>query len=159
VHAVPPHGSANTPCCDRSPFDLPAADRITVNAAEVTCASADEGARQRPGPPGHRGAEQTAATLAYTARWIDAQPVRGDGPTRPTKPSEGVTPLEDLWAYIDQAEAYMDAQPTPGIKDSPDEAAELTRQADVARSLMARFAASPSTPADPRPTDPTGSEA
>jgi hypothetical protein len=44
-------------------------------------------------------------------------------------------------------------------KDSPDEAAELTRQADVARSLMARFAASPSTPADPRPTDPTGSEA
>lgn len=31
-------------------------------------------------------------------------------------------------------------------------AAELTRQADVARSLMARFAASPSTPAEqPQP--------
>ena len=58
-------------------------------------ASADEGARQRPDTaallviadwlvrtlPGHRGAEQTAATLAYTARWIDAQPPVPPTPT------------------------------------------------------------------------------
>lgn len=31
--------------------------------------------------PGHRGAEQTAATLAYTARWIDAQPPVPPTPT------------------------------------------------------------------------------
>lgn len=117
VHAVPPHGSANTPCCDRSPFDLPAADRITVNAAEVTCASADEGARQRPDTaallviadwlvrtlPGHRGAEQTAATLAYTARWIDAQPPVPPTPAPRAEPGSLVLGTEDrfhLWAKL-----------------------------------------------------------
>jgi len=140
VHAVPPHGSANTPCCDRSPFDLPAADRITVNAAEVTCASADEGARQRPDTaallviadwlvrtlPGHRGAEQTAATLAYTARWIDAQP-----PVPPTP------------------------TPCPYIVTG----GEGTSYCSLAERSAMHAAAPPSTPADPRPTDPTGSEA
>ena len=140
VHAVPPHGSANTPCCDRSPFDLPAADRITVNAAEVTCASADEGARQRPDTaallviadwlvrtlPGHRGAEQTAATLAYTARWIDAQP-----PVPPTP------------------------TPCPYIVTG----GEGTSHCSLAERSAMHAAAPPSTPADPRPTDLTGSEA
>jgi hypothetical protein len=46
VHACPPDGSRVTPCCDRSPFDLPhwrnpddthGGDRITEDAAEVTC--------------------------------------------------------------------------------------------------------------------------
>lgn len=130
VHAVPPHGSANTPCCDRSPFDLPAADRITVNAAEVTCASADEGARQRPDTaallviadwlvrtlPGHRGAEQTAATLAYTARWIDAQP--------PVPPTPTPCPYIVTGGEGTSHCALAESRPAPVERPQPDELPE-----------------------------------
>lgn len=37
VHATPPHGEATTPCCDATPFELPATDRLTLDAAAVTC--------------------------------------------------------------------------------------------------------------------------
>jgi hypothetical protein len=37
VHAGPPDGSAVTPCCGRSPFELPRSDRMTYELALVTC--------------------------------------------------------------------------------------------------------------------------
>lgn len=38
VHACPPKdGGGITPCCHRTPFELPATDRITLDAALVTC--------------------------------------------------------------------------------------------------------------------------
>lgn len=37
VHATPPHGEATTPCCDATPFELPTTDRMTLDAAAVTC--------------------------------------------------------------------------------------------------------------------------
>ena len=37
IHACPVSGHALTPCCGRSPFDIPSSDRITLNAAVVTC--------------------------------------------------------------------------------------------------------------------------
>lgn len=49
VHALPPHGSANVPCCDRSPFDLPVTDRITVDGV-VTCGGADPDDPDEDGP-------------------------------------------------------------------------------------------------------------
>jgi hypothetical protein len=39
VHASPTEDSGVTTCCDRSPFELPRTDRMTVNAALVTCRS------------------------------------------------------------------------------------------------------------------------
>lgn len=37
THASPPDGSGLTPCCERSPFELPRGDRMTVEAEHVTC--------------------------------------------------------------------------------------------------------------------------
>lgn len=37
VHACPPGRSNATPCCSRSPFDLPRTDRITEDPLLVTC--------------------------------------------------------------------------------------------------------------------------
>lgn len=38
THACPPDGSGLTPCCERTPFELPATDRITSSPERVTCA-------------------------------------------------------------------------------------------------------------------------
>jgi hypothetical protein len=37
IHACPPTGSGLTTCCQRTPFDLPATDRITSHTDRVTC--------------------------------------------------------------------------------------------------------------------------
>jgi hypothetical protein len=37
VHACPPEGSGLTPCCHRTPFELPNADRMTAAPSDVTC--------------------------------------------------------------------------------------------------------------------------
>jgi len=37
VHACPPHGAAMTPCCARTPFELPRTDRMTLDPGAVTC--------------------------------------------------------------------------------------------------------------------------
>lgn len=37
VHASPPDGSGLTPCCGRTPFELPQTDRITRGPGRVTC--------------------------------------------------------------------------------------------------------------------------
>jgi hypothetical protein len=40
VHAAPPDGSGLTPCCERTPFELPRSDRLTSDAEQVTCTAA-----------------------------------------------------------------------------------------------------------------------
>ena len=40
VHACPPVGSGLTPCCHRSPIDLPLTERISLDGTEVTCQGA-----------------------------------------------------------------------------------------------------------------------
>jgi len=37
THLCPPTGQALTPCCGRSPFELPRTDRITLDPNLVTC--------------------------------------------------------------------------------------------------------------------------
>lgn len=37
VHASPPDGSGITPCCGRTPFELPRTDRMTQDPQDVTC--------------------------------------------------------------------------------------------------------------------------
>lgn len=37
THACPPEGSGVTPCCDRTPFELPMTDRMTLDPSLVTC--------------------------------------------------------------------------------------------------------------------------
>ena len=40
VHGCPPDGSGLTPCCHRSPIDLPLTERISLDGSEVTCKGA-----------------------------------------------------------------------------------------------------------------------
>jgi hypothetical protein len=37
VHACPPDGSGITPCCGRTPFELPRTDRMSADPTLVTC--------------------------------------------------------------------------------------------------------------------------
>jgi len=37
VHACPPDGAQRTPCCGKTPFDLPRTDQITTDQKLVTC--------------------------------------------------------------------------------------------------------------------------
>ncbi|MEU9323243.1 hypothetical protein AB0D91_05425 [Streptomyces canus] len=37
VHGCPPDGSGLTPCCGRTPFELPRTDRMSTDPAAVTC--------------------------------------------------------------------------------------------------------------------------
>lgn len=37
VHQCPPVGGATTPCCNKSPFDLPRTDRLVIGENYVTC--------------------------------------------------------------------------------------------------------------------------
>lgn len=37
IHACPPDGSGLTPCCGRTPFELPRTDRMSTSPALVTC--------------------------------------------------------------------------------------------------------------------------
>lgn len=37
VHRCPPRGSGTMPCCDRTPFEVPHTDRMTLDDAQVTC--------------------------------------------------------------------------------------------------------------------------
>lgn len=39
IHGCPPDGSGLTPCCGRTPFELPRTDRMTTDPTEVTCAA------------------------------------------------------------------------------------------------------------------------
>jgi hypothetical protein len=40
THACPPEGEGLTPCCGRTPFELPMTDRMTLDPALVTCVRA-----------------------------------------------------------------------------------------------------------------------
>lgn len=37
THLVPPDGEALTPCCGKTPFELPIGDQITSDGETVTC--------------------------------------------------------------------------------------------------------------------------
>lgn len=37
VHQCPPVGHGFTPCCGKTPFELPRDDRMTLDPADVTC--------------------------------------------------------------------------------------------------------------------------
>jgi hypothetical protein len=41
VHACPPDGSGLTPCCGRTPFELPGTDRMTTGPSAVTCSTVE----------------------------------------------------------------------------------------------------------------------
>lgn len=37
VHITPPQGSGLTPCCGKTPFELPRTDQMTTEHTDVTC--------------------------------------------------------------------------------------------------------------------------
>lgn len=37
IHECPPKGSGVTPCCGKTPFELPYTDRLTLDQKLVTC--------------------------------------------------------------------------------------------------------------------------
>lgn len=37
THMSPPDGFGKTPCCDKTPFELPRYDRLTNDRSLVTC--------------------------------------------------------------------------------------------------------------------------
>jgi hypothetical protein len=39
THQCPPDGQGFTPCCGKTPFELPRTDRITLDPSLVTCHS------------------------------------------------------------------------------------------------------------------------
>lgn len=41
VHQCPPEGSGVTPCCGRTPFELPRTDRMSIDTKVVTCHALD----------------------------------------------------------------------------------------------------------------------
>lgn len=41
VHACPPEGGGLTPCCGRTPFELPSNERLTAHGELVTCTGKD----------------------------------------------------------------------------------------------------------------------
>jgi hypothetical protein len=43
THLAPKGDSAVCPCCERSPFDLPLDDRMTLDPAAVTCSVEPDG--------------------------------------------------------------------------------------------------------------------
>lgn len=42
IHACPPDGSGEAPCCGRGLLELPRADRMTLDPARVTCGRTEE---------------------------------------------------------------------------------------------------------------------
>lgn len=42
IHRCPMKGQHVTPCCDRSPLELPPTDRLTLDRELVTCSSSGE---------------------------------------------------------------------------------------------------------------------
>ncbi|NUP16619.1 MAG: hypothetical protein HOZ81_11020 [Streptomyces sp.] len=75
VHAEPPTGSGLTPCCGRTPFELPRDHRMTNDSEQVTCSRTPEPwaldhqvhafaqTESRPGP-----------LTAEGERWMERQP-------------------------------------------------------------------------------------
>lgn len=44
VHRCPPEGQGLTPCCGRTPFELPRTHRMTLDPELVTCVGVGRGA-------------------------------------------------------------------------------------------------------------------
>lgn len=47
VHLAPPAGSGLTPCCGRTPLELPTSDRITASPSRATCTGRQELAEEK----------------------------------------------------------------------------------------------------------------
>jgi hypothetical protein len=99
VHATPRKGSSLTPCCGRSPFNLPRTDRISIDPFEATCGEPDA-----PAPASLR--DQIAAALyewsCQPYRWADAHP-------------------DDLAAYRADADAVLRV---PALRDMQERIAD-----------------------------------
>jgi hypothetical protein len=67
VHACPPPGSGLTPCCGRTPFELPPTDRMSLDPTAVTCSAAP--AVQAPAADRAALRDRIAETLAAADGW------------------------------------------------------------------------------------------
>jgi len=75
IHECPPGDEGLTPCCNRTPLQLPGTDRMTVDRSLVTCV----------GPPG-----RVSTRLACGFCWsLDAERTQpAPNPWTPTDPKE-----------------------------------------------------------------------
>lgn len=48
THMCPPDGSGLTPCCEKTPFELPRDDRLTAHQDQVDCGEITSGPIQEP---------------------------------------------------------------------------------------------------------------
>lgn len=74
THACPADGAAVTPCCGRSPFELPMTDRMTLDPALVTCPLAPPRRVQLRRTKGWRMPENTV-NVARPGKWGNPYPV------------------------------------------------------------------------------------
>ena len=85
VHACPPLGQGVTPCCGKTPFELPRADRMTENLVDVTCgkrvAESAESADHLAERLVNAGAERRSAAILASRRTKPERPLfDGDDP-------------------------------------------------------------------------------
>ncbi|AIV35560.1 hypothetical protein [Streptomyces sp. CCM_MD2014] len=73
VHACPPVGSGFTPCCGRTPFELPRTDRITVD--EPTTCPAGKAPAEETAVPAAPGPARLAALMRSRQHWRDGRVV------------------------------------------------------------------------------------
>lgn len=76
VHACPLDGSGLTPCCQRTPFELPRDDRMTSESGNVTCTQARDSKPWTLDHQVHAFAQTESRPGALTdegERWIERQ--------------------------------------------------------------------------------------
>lgn len=109
VHACPPDGSGVTPCCGRTPFELPRTDRISSEVAVVTC---------QPAVP--VAAPPTTDPTALRERIAETLALRHNGPA-----SDGrgwFRDEEQRQGFLADADAVLAVLPAPADRAAGGEA-------------------------------------
>lgn len=71
THRCPPSGSGLTPCCNRTPFELPRSHRITLDPQLVTCGKSATPCCDQHGVGNHDSSEHDRADpdMIRTQSW------------------------------------------------------------------------------------------
>ncbi|MFE2045710.1 hypothetical protein ACFXAZ_33305 [Streptomyces sp. NPDC059477] len=92
VHGCPPAGSVLTPCCARTPFELPRTDRLSTELALVTCQPVVLAAPAAGAEVQHIGGRANAEDCPACANTNPPWPFICPGPAAPAAPAKGGTP-------------------------------------------------------------------
>jgi hypothetical protein len=117
VHRCPRFGSGITPCCERTPWELPRTDRMTLDPALVTCKPAAQRESEREGAEPHRyrggvnGCAVCGGGLGEPEHWL-GEPGRSPQSSveaPPSPPSTGQSREPELAAALIRHASYYHA--------------------------------------------------